>query len=70
MTTQRVFLSVIPKLAQRQGAASLWQQCAAPGSVYSVSARSFMAAVSSLYSTTVAETEGDVTAETGASALS
>lgn len=60
-----VFLPVIPKLAQCQGAASLWQQCVAPGSVYSVSAQSFMATVSSLHSSTVAETEGDIAAETG-----
>lgn len=42
----------------------------APGSVYSVSAESFMATLSSLYSTTVAETEGDIAAETGTFALS
>lgn len=69
-TNVSVFVSVIPELAQCQGAASLWQQCVGPGSVYSVSAQSFMATLSSLYSTMMTE-RADVTAETGTtSALS
>ncbi|XP_075905362.1 rho family-interacting cell polarization regulator 1-like isoform X2 [Nelusetta ayraudi] len=61
--SQRHPSEVIPELAQCQGAASLWQQCVGPGSVYSVSAQSFMATLSSLYSTMMTE-RADVTAET------
>lgn len=59
-----VFVPVIPELAQCQGAASLWRQCVAPGSVYSVSAQSFMATLAPLYSTRTTE-RAHVTAETG-----
>lgn len=57
-------MPVIPELAQCQGAASLWRQCVAPGSVYSVSAQSFTATLASLDSTRTAE-RADATAETG-----
>ncbi|KAM9854287.1 rho family-interacting cell polarization regulator 1 [Aulostomus maculatus] len=41
---------VIPQLGLCTGAVSLWQQCVGQGSVYSVSAESFLANLSSLYS--------------------
>ncbi|XP_062276272.1 rho family-interacting cell polarization regulator 1 isoform X1 [Scomber scombrus] len=46
----RQSVEVIPQLGLCTGAASLWQQCVGQGSVYSVSADSFLVTLSTLYS--------------------
>uniref|UniRef100_A0A667ZIV2 RHO family interacting cell polarization regulator 1 n=1 Tax=Myripristis murdjan TaxID=586833 RepID=A0A667ZIV2_9TELE len=46
---------VIPQLEQCQGATSLWQQCVGQGSVYSVSAESFLVTLATVYSAKLPE---------------
>ncbi|XP_028286967.1 rho family-interacting cell polarization regulator 1 isoform X2 [Parambassis ranga] len=46
---------VIPQLGLCAGAVSLWQQCVEDGSVYSISAESFLATLSTNYSSIVPE---------------
>lgn len=46
---------VIPQLGLCLGAVSLWQQCVGRGSVYSVHAESFLAALSAVYSSVLPE---------------
>ncbi|XP_054475377.1 rho family-interacting cell polarization regulator 1-like isoform X2 [Anoplopoma fimbria] len=51
---------VIPQLGLCLGAVSLWQQCVGEGSVYSVSAESFLVMLSSVYSGILPERAGNM----------
>ncbi|XP_068579102.1 rho family-interacting cell polarization regulator 1-like isoform X1 [Cebidichthys violaceus] len=51
---------VIPQLGLCLGAVSLWQQCVGQGSVYSVSAESFLVTLSTLYSGILPERAGNM----------
>ncbi|XP_031723958.1 rho family-interacting cell polarization regulator 1 isoform X2 [Anarrhichthys ocellatus] len=51
---------VIPQLGLCLGAESLWQQCVGQGSVYSVSAESFLVTLSTLYSGILPERAGNM----------
>lgn len=51
--TKDFSVAVIPQLGLCAGAVSLWQQCVEDGSVYSISAESFLATLSTIYSSIV-----------------
>lgn len=60
-------ITVIPQLGSCLGAESLWQQCAGQGSVYSVSAESFLDTLSTAYTRLLPEKASGM-ADTGTSA--
>ncbi|XP_075932556.1 rho family-interacting cell polarization regulator 1-like isoform X2 [Anarhichas minor] len=57
---RRAPAEVIPQLGLCLGAESLWQQCVGQGSVYSVSAESFLVTLSTLYSGILPERAGNM----------